>query len=37
MSLAMETDFGRKSRDLPHRALPLVDVGAARTGDPDAI
>ena len=37
MSLAMETEFGRKARDLPYRALPLVDVGAARTGDPDAI
>ena len=37
MSLAMETEFGRKARDLPYRALPLVDVGAARRGDPDAI
>jgi hypothetical protein len=37
MSLAMETEFRRKSRDLPLRALSLVDVGAAHTSDPVAI
>ena len=37
MTLAAETDFGRKARDLPRKALPLIDVGPALTGDLDAI
>jgi isopenicillin N synthase-like dioxygenase len=37
MTLAAETDFGRKARDLPRKPLPLIDVGPALTGDRDAI
>jgi len=37
MSLAVETEFGRQSRELPRRSLRVLDVGLALTGDPDAI
>lgn len=37
MSLAVETEFGRAARALPRRALQVVDVGPALSGDPAAI
>jgi isopenicillin N synthase-like dioxygenase len=37
MSLAIETEFGRQSRDLPRKSLRILDVGPALTGDRDAI
>lgn len=37
MSLAVESEFARSVRDVPRRALPVIDVGKARTGDADAI
>jgi isopenicillin N synthase-like dioxygenase len=34
---AEETEFGRAARELPRRALPVLDIGPALAGDADAI